>query len=92
MHGQFSIAKAAAYSSILTLFPAFSDRYVQSLKRPMPRKVCAADIGGGWLGLARRGQIPIALTFFQTRQHHATRIIYSASLVTLLAASGVMIS
>ncbi|HEX4603623.1 MAG TPA: YihY/virulence factor BrkB family protein, partial [Candidatus Angelobacter sp.] len=31
-------------------------------------------------------------SFFQTKQHHATRIIYSASIVTLLAASGVMIS
>ncbi len=33
-----------------------------------------------------------ALAFFQTKQHHATRILISASSVTLLAASGVMIS
>ena len=34
----------------------------------------------------------MALSFFQSKQHHATRIIYSASIVTLLAATGVMIS
>jgi len=38
------------------------------------------------------GARSVALSFFQTKQHHATRIIYSASIVTLLAATGVMIS
>jgi membrane protein len=38
------------------------------------------------------GSRSAALSFFQSQQHHATRIIYSASAVTLLAATGVMIS
>jgi membrane protein len=38
------------------------------------------------------GSRTAALTFFQTQQHHTIRIISSASVVTLLAATGVMIS
>lgn len=91
MHGQFSIAKAAAYSSILTLFPAFlivtSILEASNATEGFVRQISGAV---GWA--LPPGPNSIALTFFQTRQHHATRIIYSASLVTLLAASGVMIS
>jgi len=90
-HGQFSVAKGAAYSSILTMFPAFlviasileashnTEGFLQQIANAI-----------GWV--LPPGSRSAALTFFQTRQHHATRIIYSASIVTLLAASGVMIS
>jgi membrane protein len=91
MHGQFSIAKAAAYSSILTLFPAFlivtSMLEASNATEGFVRQISGAV---GWA--LPPGPDSIALTFFQTKQHHATRIIYSASLVTALAASGVMIS
>ncbi len=90
-HGQFSIAKAAAYSSILTLFPAFlivtSLLEASNATEGFVRQISSAV---GWA--LPPGPNSIALTFFQTKQHHATRIIYSASLVTMLAASGVMIS
>lgn len=91
LHGQFSTAKAAAYSSILTLFPAFlvitsvleashnTEGFLQQISNAV-----------GWA--LPPGTRSVALSFFQTKQHHATRIIYSASTVTLLAASGVMIS
>jgi membrane protein len=91
LHGQFSIAKAAAYSSILTLFPAFlivtSILEASNATEGFVRQISGAV---GWA--LPPGPNSIALTFFQTRQHHALRIIYSASLVTVLAASGVMIS
>jgi len=91
LHGQFSIAKAAAYSSILTLFPAFlivtSILEASNATEGFVRQISGAV---GWA--LPPGPNSIALTFFQTRQHHALRIIYSASLVTILAASGVMIS
>ena len=91
MHGQYSVAKAAAYSSILTLFPAFL---------VLTSVLEASHNTEGFLQListAVRWVLPpgsrsIALSFFQTKQHHATRIIVSASTVTLLAATGVMIS
>src|ERR1051326_2127047 len=84
-HGQFAIAKAAAYSSILTLFPAFllatsiletshqTDRFV--------RQIAAAV---GWV--LPPGPNAIAVSFFQSGRHQTARILLSASMVTLLAA------
>lgn len=90
-HGQFSVAKGAAYSSILTLFPAFlvvaSALEASHNTEGFLQQIAAAI---GWV--LPPGSRSAALTFFTTKQHHATRIIYSASIVTLLAASGVMIS
>ncbi len=90
-HGQFSVAKGAAYSSILTLFPAFlvvtSVLEASHQTEGFLQQIAYAV---GWV--LPPGSRSAALSFFQTKQHHATRIIYSASIVTLLAASGVMIS
>lgn len=90
-HGQFSIAKGAAYSSILTLFPAFlvitSALEASHNTEGFLQQISAAV---GWV--LPPGSRSVALSFFVTKQHHATRIVYSASIVTLLAASGVMIS
>src|ERR1700744_5821687 len=90
-HGQFSAAKGAAYSSILTLFPAFlvvtSILEASHNTAGFLQEISAAV---GWV--LPPGARSVALSFFQSKQHHATRIIYSASIVTLLAATGVMIS
>jgi membrane protein len=90
-HGQFMVAKGAAYSSILTLFPAFlvaaSVLEASHNTEGFLQQIAAAI---GWV--LPPGSRSAALTFFTTKQHHATRIIYSASIVTVLAASGVMIS
>ena len=90
-HGQFMVAKGAAYSSILTLFPAFLV-VASALEASHNTEGFLQQIAGaiGWV--LPPGSRSAALAFFQTKQHHATRIIYSASIVTLLAASGVMIS
>jgi membrane protein len=91
LHGQFSIAKASAYSSILTMFPAFLV-VTSVLEASHSTEGFLREIAGavGWV--LPPGSRSAALAFFQSKQHHATRIIYSASVVTLLAASGVMIS
>ena len=91
LHGQFSIAKAAAYSAILTLFPAFLV-VTSVLEASHNTEGFLSQISGvvGWV--LPPGSRAAALAFFQTKQHHATRILISASMVTLLAASGVMIS
>lgn len=91
IHGQFSVAKAAAYSSILTLFPAFLV-VASVLEASHKTEGFVQQIAGavGWV--LPPGSSSAALPFFQSKQHHAMRIIYSASLVTILAASGVMIS
>ena len=91
LHGQFAVAKAAAYSSILTLFPAFlviaSILEASHRTEGVLRQVASAI---GWV--LPPGPNSIARGFFQTRQQHATSILLSTSVVTLLAASGVMIS
>jgi membrane protein len=91
LHGQFSIAKAAAYSSILTLFPAFLV-VASVLEASHNTEGFVRQIGEAVHWVLPPGARSAALAFFQTKQHHATRILISASTVTLLAASGVMIS
>jgi membrane protein len=91
LHGQFSTAKGAAYSSILTMFPAFlvvASALEMSHKTEGFLRQIAQAIGY----VLPPGSRAAAAAFFLTKQHHATRIIISASIVTLLAASGVMIS
>lgn len=91
LHGQFSIAKAAAYSSILTLFPAFL--VVTSILEASNNTAgFVSQISAAVHWVLPPGARSAALAFFQTKQHHATRILISASTVTLLAATGVMIS
>jgi membrane protein len=90
-HDQFSVAKAAAYSSILTLFPAFL--VVTSILEASHNTVGFVEqisAAVGWV--LPPGSRSAALSFFESKQHHATRIIYSASVAMLLAATGVMIS
>jgi membrane protein len=90
-HGQFSVAKGAAYSSILTLFPAFlvvtSVLEAAHATEGFFYQISAAV---GWV--LPPGPNAIALSFLQTKQHHTTRILVSATLVTLLAATGLMAS
>lgn len=91
LHGQFSIAKAAAYSSILTLFPAFLV-IASILEASHNTEGFLTQISDTIHWVLPPGARSAALAFFQTKQHHATRILISASSVTLLAATGVMIS
>ncbi|MDP9266734.1 MAG: YihY/virulence factor BrkB family protein [Acidobacteriota bacterium] len=90
-HDCFAIAKGAAYSAILTIFPfflviasvlalshrteSFLGELSEAVGQIMPPDVRAA-----------------AQHYFEGGQHHPTRLIISASLITLMAASGVMIS
>jgi membrane protein len=91
MHGQYSVAKAAAYSLILTLFPAFLV-VASALEASHNMERFLQQISTAVRWVLPPGSRSAALAFFQSQQHHTTRIIYSASAVTLLAATGVMIS
>jgi membrane protein len=90
-HGQFFLAKGAAYSSILTLFPALlviaSILEASHETEGLLRQIAVAV---GWV--LPPGPNSIAMGFFQSTKHHPTRIIISASVVTVLAATGVMVS
>jgi membrane protein len=91
IHGQYSVAKGAAYSWILTLFPAFLV-VASALEASHNTEGFIQQISMAVRWVLPPGSRSAALAFFQTQQHHTTRIIFSASAVTLLAATGVMIS
>src|SRR5215471_18326625 len=90
-HGQFLLAKGAAYSSILTLFPALL-ALAGILEATQETERFVRHIGDtiGWV--LPPGPSSIAMNFFESTKHHPTRLIVSASMVTLLAATGVMVS
>src|SRR5215472_1656090 len=91
LHGQYSVAKAAAYSLILTLFPAFLV-LASVLEASHNTERFLEQISTAVRWVLPPGSRSAALLFFQSQQHHTTRIIASASAVMLLAATGVMIS
>jgi membrane protein len=90
-HDQFSVAKAAAYSAILTLFPAVlltaSILTASHSTRGFIREISYA-IGG----ILPSGTAPSVLTFFEGRKPAPVRMIVTTSLITLWTGSGVMIS
>lgn len=90
-HGQFLLAKGAAYSSILMLFPALlvvaGILEASQTTEAFMRKISTAI---HWVLPPEPSSV--ALNFFQSTKHHPTRLIFSASIVTVLAATGVMVS
>ena len=90
-HDAFATAKAAAYSSILTLFPAFlvmasilgvsqqADAFTLEISRVIGKVLPA-------------GTTSLALAYFNTSKIRPVHVILSASLVMLTAASGVLVS
>ena len=91
IHSQYSVAKGAAYSSILTLFPAFLV-VTSALEASHNTEGFLQQISTAVRWVLPPGTRTLAVSFLQTKQHHATSIIISASVVTLMAATGVMIS
>lgn len=90
-HDQFAVAKAAAYSAILTLFPAIllisSILAASHSTLSFVREISVA-IGG----IMPSGMAPSVLTFFEGRNPSPVRMIVTSSLITLWTGSGVMIS
>jgi membrane protein len=88
---QFAVAKAAAYSAILTLFPSVlliaSILTASHSTRGFIREISVA-IGG----IMPSGTAPSVLTFFEGRNPAPVRMIVTTSLITLWTGSGVMIS
>jgi membrane protein len=90
-HDQFAIAKAAAYSAILTLFPAvllISSILTASHSTLSFVREISVAIGG----IMPSGTAPSLLTFFEGRKPAPVRMIVTTSVITLWTGSGVMIS
>lgn len=90
-HNGFAIAKAAAYSGILTLFPAFL--VMASLLAASNRTSSFITQVSYAIGkVLPPGSKSAALGYFDLKSHKPFHLIVSASLVMLTAASGVLVS
>jgi membrane protein len=90
-HDAFMLAKAAAYSSILTLFPGLLV-IAAVLATSHTTEKFVTEIAYAVGRILPPGSHSTALAYFEGHQHQPVRILISASLITLLAASGIMIS
>ncbi len=91
-HDQFGIAKAAAYSAVLTLFPGLllmaSILAASSRTEVFLPKIIAAAVGR----ILPPGAAGSAAAYFQKTTAQPISILISASLVSLWTASGVLVS
>lgn len=90
-HDAFSTAKAAAYSSILTVFPAFlvlAAIVAASHNTLQFAREISLAIGR----VLPTGTTTLGFTYFNTTTIKPVNVLISASLVTVFAASGVIIS
>jgi membrane protein len=90
-HDAFATAKAAAYSSILTLFPAF---LVMASLLGVSQQADAFTLEISLVigKVLPAGTTALALAYFNTSKIRPVHVIFSASLVMLTAASGVLVS
>jgi membrane protein len=90
-HDAFATAKGAAYSSILTVFPAFL--VVASIFAASHQtETFAREISFAIGQVLPAGTTALALAYFNTSKIRPMHVIFSASVVTLTAASGVIVS
>jgi membrane protein len=90
-HDQFAVAKAAAYSAILTLFPAVL--LISSILTASHSTMgFIREISHAIGRILPEGTASSVLTFFQGRKPAPVRMVITTSLITLWTGSGVMIS
>ena len=90
-HDLLTLAKGAAYSAMLTLFPAFlvlasllgATRETSGFTKQF---ALAVDI------IFPPGTASAAMGYFQTPKHHPFHIVWSASTISIFAATGVMVT
>jgi membrane protein len=90
-HDAFGVAKGAAYSSILTMFPALmlSASILISFAKT---QAFIHEISNAVGRVMPPGTASTAETYFQTTHDRPIRIVVLASIITLWTASGVIIS
>jgi membrane protein len=90
-HDQFAVAKGAAYSAILTLFPAVL--LISSILTASHSTLSfVREISYAIGGIMPSGTASSVLRFFEGRKPAPVRMIVSTSLITVWTGSGVMIS
>jgi membrane protein len=90
-HDAFGVAKGAAYSSIISLFPAFL--LVASILAASHRaQALAHEIADFIVKIMPSGSGHTAQAYFTTAQERPVRVLFATSLITLWTSSGVIIS
>lgn len=90
-HNAFTNAKAAAYSAILSIFPAVLV-FTTLLALTPETNDFTSDIKAMFSDVLPPDTMGMLQNYFQTNQIHSARLIWSASIVTVLAAMGFMLS
>ncbi len=91
VHDAFGVAKGAAYSAILTLFPALmvAGAIIATFENSAEYM---REVSGAAYQVLPPGPSGLVRAFFETAQGKSVRVLVAASLITLWTASGVMIS
>ena len=90
-HNSFALAKAAAYSELLSLFPALLVAAALLAKAPTTELV-RADVRALLADLLPGDTMALAGAYFAPNGARGRRLLASAAAVALLAAMGVMLS
>jgi membrane protein len=90
-HDAFMLAKAAAYSSVLTLFPGLLV-IASVLAASHTTESFVREIAYAVGRILPPGSHSTAMAYFEGHQQRPIRILISASMITLLTGSGIMIS
>ncbi len=90
-HDAFGVAKGAAYSAILTMFPALMVM-AAVIATSKNSAEYMREISGAAYQILPPGPSGLVRAFFESTQGKSIRVLILASLITLWTASGVMIS
>ncbi|MGA7318622.1 MAG: YhjD/YihY/BrkB family envelope integrity protein, partial [Silvibacterium sp.] len=86
-HGAFNNAKAAAYSAILSIFPALL--VVTTLLAFTPETdTVRGDIRSGFSDILPPDTMSLLQTYFQTNHARSVRLIWTSVFITIFAAMG----
>src|SRR5579883_2207190 len=90
LHNAFTNAKAAAYSAILSLFPAVLTG--TTLLALSPETETLNDIRAAFYDILPPDTMDLVQAYFQINHARSVRLIWSAMIVAVFAASGFMLS
>lgn len=89
-HNAFTTAKAAAYSAILSLFPAVL--VATTVLAMSPETETLSDIRSAFYDILPPDTMGLVQTYFQMNHARSVRLIWSATTVAIFAAMGFMLS
>ncbi|QNI31074.1 YihY/virulence factor BrkB family protein [Alloacidobacterium dinghuense] len=90
LHNAFTTAKAAAYSGILSIFPAILTG--TTLLALSPETETLGDIRSAFYDILPPDTMGLVQNYFQMNHARSVRLVWSATAIAILASSGFMLS